>query len=334
MPGLVAFTPDSRLLAMTMTRSVIQLVNPETGEPLAALESPEATQGWHSLCFNGDGSTLVVATPNHRLQIWDLGEIRRQLRAMDLDWGKPPAEPRPVNAVEPRQAFPEVSWQVQIIEPDIQRARILNDEADTLRAEGKLDEAIAALEEVILHLPNDADVHFKLASVLAESKQWDRSARLYAEALQRFGTPLWPGPSYEAIRSDEVFTRLRALRPEDRLPWIVRARLHVLQGDWNRAAADYARVNESLASCEPSELVSEADDLIGYACLLLLLADHPGYEQFCKTWADRVGDAPGWEYSLRRPGELAHARLSPRRRLSSGRKSQCKPAGTPGTSTC
>ena len=300
MPGLVAFSPDGRLLAIAKSRSVIQLVDPETGEPLATLESPEATQDWHSQCFNSGGSTLVAASPNHRLQIWDLGEIRRQLRAINLDWGEPPAEPWPDYADESGQASPEVAWQVEIIKSDVKHARTLNDEADTLRAEGKLDEAIAALEEVILHLPNDADVHFKLASFLAESKQWDRSARLYAVALQRFGAPLWPGPWYEAIRSDEVFTRLRALRPEDRLPWIVRARLHVLQTDWNRAAADYARVNESLASREPSELVREADDLVGYACLLLLLADHPGYEQFCKTWADRVGDAPGWEYSLAR----------------------------------
>jgi tetratricopeptide (TPR) repeat protein len=198
-----------------------------------------------------------------------------------------------------------VAWHVQIIKPDTQRARALNDEADALRAEGKLDEAISTLEEVILHLPNDADAHFKLASVLAESKQWDRSAKLYAVALERFGAPLWPGPWYEAIRSDEVFTRLRALRPKDRLPSIVRARLHVLLGDWNRAAADYARVSESLASRELSELVPEADDLIGYACLLLMLADYPGYEQFCKTWANRVGDAPGWEYSLARAWGLS-----------------------------
>ena len=300
MPGLVAFSPDGRLLAMAKSRSVIQLVDPETGEPLATLESPEATQDWHSQCFNSGGSTLVAASPNHRLQIWDLGEIRRQLRAINLDWGEPPAQPRPDYADESGKASPEVAWQVEIIKSDVKHARTVYDEASALRSQGKLDEAIAALEDVILHLPNDADVHFKLASFLAESKQWDRSASLYAVALQRFGAPLWPGPWYEAIHSDEVFTRLTALRPEDRLPWILRARLHVLRGDWNRATADYARLNESLATRESSDLVGEADDLFGNACLLLLLADHPGYEQFCKSWADRVGEAPGWEYSLAR----------------------------------
>ena len=109
-----------------------------------------------------------------------------------------------------------------------------------------------------------------------------------------------PGPWYEAIRSDEVFTRLTAQQPDDRLPWIMRARLHVLQRDWKRAAADYARVYESRASIDPAKLLPEFDDLFGYGCLLLLLGDRHGYEQFCKKWADRVGDSPAWGYSLAR----------------------------------
>jgi tetratricopeptide (TPR) repeat protein len=169
-----------------------------------------------------------------------------------------------------------------------------------LLAQGKPDEAIAAIEEAIRLQPNHATAHFGLASVLAQANQWDRSASAYAEALQRSGAPLWPGPWYGAIRSDEVFTRLTALRPDDRLPWIVRARLHVFQRDWKRAAADYARVNESWASIDPAKLLGEGDDLMGYACLFLLLGDRPGYEQFCKKWADRVGPGQGWGYSLAR----------------------------------
>ena len=37
-----------------------------------------------------------------------------------------------------------------------------------------------------------------------------------------------------------------------------------------------------------------------YGCLLLLLGDRHGYEQFCKKWADRVGDSPAWGYDLAR----------------------------------
>ena len=81
----------------------------------------------------------------------------------------------------------------------------------------------------------------------------------------------------------------------------MRARLRVFQRDWKRAAADYARLYESLASIDPAKLLPEGgDDLFGYGCLLLLLGDRHGYEQFCKKWADRVGDSPAWKYSLAR----------------------------------
>ena len=171
-----------------------------------------------------------------------------------------------------------------------------------LQSKGRVDEAIAAFEEVIRRQPDFTSAQFGLASALAEAKQWDRSASVYAAALKRFGASQWPGPWYEAIRSDEVFTRLTAQQPDDRLPRIMRARLYVLQRDWKRAAADYARVNESwLASIDPAKLLPEGgDDLFGYGCLLLLLDDRRGYEQFCKQWADRVGDAPAWGYDLAR----------------------------------
>jgi len=92
-PGVMAFTPDGRLLAVAWTRRVIQLVDTATCESLATLEPPDpGAEGIYSMCFNGEGSTLVAAIENHRLQVWDLREIRRQLRAMGLDWD-PPAKP-------------------------------------------------------------------------------------------------------------------------------------------------------------------------------------------------------------------------------------------------
>ncbi len=169
-----------------------------------------------------------------------------------------------------------------------------------MRNQGKLDEAIANFEEVTRRQPEFGEAHFGLASVLAQAKQWDRSASVYAAALKRFGAEHWPGPWYEAIRSDEVFTRLTAQQPDDRLPRIMRARLHVFEHDWKRAAAEYARVTESWASIGLAELALEGDNLFSYACLLLLLGDQHGYEQFCKKWADKVGDFPACRYSLAR----------------------------------
>jgi eukaryotic-like serine/threonine-protein kinase len=171
---------------------------------------------------------------------------------------------------------------------------------NTMRDRGKLDEAIANFEEVTRRQPDFPEAHFGLASVLAQAKQWDRSAIVYAAALKRFGPENWPGPWFEAIRSDEVFTRLTAQQPDDRLLWIMRARLRVFERDWKRAAADYARAYESWASIGPAELAPEGDDLFSYGCLLLLLGDRDGYEQFCKKWSDRVGNSPAWAFSLAR----------------------------------
>ncbi len=94
---------------------------------------------------------------------------------------------------------------------------------------------------------------------------------------------------------------MTAQQPDDRLPWLVRARLHVFERDWKRAAADYARVYDRLASIDPANLLPEGgDDVFNYGSLLLLLGDRHGYEQLCTKWADRVGDSPAWGFNLAR----------------------------------
>jgi serine/threonine protein kinase/Tfp pilus assembly protein PilF len=174
-----------------------------------------------------------------------------------------------------------------------------------LRDQGKLDEAIANFEEVTRRQPDFIEAQFGLAAILAQAKQWDRATSVYAPLLNGLVQASWPGPWYEAIRSDEVFTRLTAQQPNDRLPWILRARVHIFQRDWKRAAADYAAVPRSWASIGGAEFVLEGedsfgDDLFSYGCLLLLLGDRDGYEHLCKKWADAVGDSPGWRYDLGR----------------------------------
>jgi eukaryotic-like serine/threonine-protein kinase len=190
-----------------------------------------------------------------------------------------------------------------------------------MRDQGKLDEAIANFEEVTRRQPDFIEAQFGLASVLAQAKQWDRSASVYAAVLKLFGSNTWPGPWYEAIRSNEVFTQLTAQQPDDRLPWIMRARLHVFQHDWKRAAAEYARVNESWASIGPAELAPEGrndrygDDLFSYGCLLLLLGDRHGFEQLCKKWADGVGDSPAFRYSLLRVWAISSQPVVPAQQI-------------------
>ncbi|MCC7333527.1 MAG: tetratricopeptide repeat protein [Pirellulaceae bacterium] len=174
--------------------------------------------------------------------------------------------------------------------------------------------AIAVFEEALRLQPDNYQAHFGFAVALVQSKQWDRAATVYGEALQQFGAPLWPGPWYEAIRSEELFARLTAQRPNDHLPWIMRARLDILQGDWKRAEADYVRVSELLAS-------GAQDDLFSYAGLLLLLADHPGYEQFCQKWAAQFGPDQSSKYIMPRACIISlHPVVPPQQLVERGKK--------------
>ena len=216
----------------------------------------------------------------------------------------------------------------KVIELDTQNASARYKLGVALKAKTDLDEAIDTFEDVIRRQPDFTAAHFGLASALAEAKQWDRSARLYAAALNQFGAPLWAGPCYEAIRSDEVFTRLTAQQPDDRLPRMTRARLFVFQHDWKRATAEYAHVYESLASIDPARLLPEGgDDILSYGWVLLLLEDRPSYERLCKKWAARVGDSPAWGYSLSRAQALSPHATVPARQIveRTGRAVQARP---------
>jgi WD40 repeat protein/serine/threonine protein kinase len=92
--GPLAFSRDGRLLALARTTREVGLVDPVTGQELAVLAPPDsATISW--LSFSPDGSRLAVATVDQVVYLWDLGLIRRQLAAMNLDWelAAPPPEP-------------------------------------------------------------------------------------------------------------------------------------------------------------------------------------------------------------------------------------------------
>jgi WD40 repeat protein/tRNA A-37 threonylcarbamoyl transferase component Bud32 len=85
MPGAMAFTADGSLMALTITRNLIQLVDPATGEQLATLESPHMRNiDW--LCLDSTGKRLV-AISDELAEIWDLHLIRQRLAPMGLDWG-------------------------------------------------------------------------------------------------------------------------------------------------------------------------------------------------------------------------------------------------------
>ena len=98
---LLAFSPDSKLVAVETGHGVIRLVDPDTGREYARLEDPNQDR-CGSLCFSSDGTQLVSTTPDSpSIHVWDLRAIREQLAAMDLDWELPPYPPANATKVTP-----------------------------------------------------------------------------------------------------------------------------------------------------------------------------------------------------------------------------------------
>src|SRR5262249_2839315 len=91
----VAFSPDGKVLALSLTLTTIQLFDTETWKPFARLEGPDSDLigGAH---FTPDGTRLLVSNLEGFIRIWDLRLIREQLAAAGLDWAQrayPPAPP-------------------------------------------------------------------------------------------------------------------------------------------------------------------------------------------------------------------------------------------------
>jgi hypothetical protein len=73
--------PAVREFWVTHDSSRAGLYDTRTIEPLLPLP-----KGMLPLALSPDGRHLAVSVDARRLQLWDLSEIREQLRAFGLDW--------------------------------------------------------------------------------------------------------------------------------------------------------------------------------------------------------------------------------------------------------
>jgi WD40 repeat protein len=90
--GRMAFTRDSKVLAVAWLRNLVRLLDVSDGtdgKELATLTSPDP-QAITKICFSPDENQLAVATDNDVIHLWDLRELRAQLGELGLDWDSPP----------------------------------------------------------------------------------------------------------------------------------------------------------------------------------------------------------------------------------------------------
>ncbi len=92
-PGSMAFSADAGLLMIRSSAVAMRLIRADTLDEVATFPPGSPAT------FSRDGSRFVSVGANQRVQVWDLGSIRRQLRAMKLDWsddaGRSPTESPP-----------------------------------------------------------------------------------------------------------------------------------------------------------------------------------------------------------------------------------------------
>jgi WD40 repeat protein len=99
--GVLAFSPDGKLLALGDDPGVVRLVVPDTGKEIARLTAPEQTR-LKPHCFTPDGGQLItLGWDSEAIHIFDLRAIREQLKELGLDWDAEPLPPAPATPVQP-----------------------------------------------------------------------------------------------------------------------------------------------------------------------------------------------------------------------------------------
>jgi len=88
----MAYCRDGAFLVLARKPRVAKLVDPSNGRELATLE-PRDPQVLSWFCFGPGATRLAMGSSNRRIYLWDLQQIHRQLTAMNLQWGPPPASP-------------------------------------------------------------------------------------------------------------------------------------------------------------------------------------------------------------------------------------------------
>ncbi len=83
----IAFSPDSRVLAVGQTSCELRLVDPQSGQDWARLahSAPDLSS---IMAFTSDNRKLVCLPTDQdaQIRVWNLAEIRRSLAEFELDW--------------------------------------------------------------------------------------------------------------------------------------------------------------------------------------------------------------------------------------------------------
>jgi len=83
--GIMSFSPDNSVVAMTMDRDLVMLADSLSGQELATIHSLEG-RAVSGMAFSPDGHRLAMACTSGQIQVLDVRLIRQGLASMNLDW--------------------------------------------------------------------------------------------------------------------------------------------------------------------------------------------------------------------------------------------------------
>jgi tetratricopeptide (TPR) repeat protein len=157
------------------------------------------------------------------------------------------------------------------------------------KAEAELGQAQrveSLLKRATSRQPRDPNTWVQSGLVRDRLGRTDQAAADFARAMEllpqdRFFASPRSRLILELAGHERVFSALLEARPEDKPLWIGRGRYHALRDRWRRAAADYARGIEPVASPATHEYYE-------YACLLLLVGDKERYRRLIQTLVEQV----------------------------------------------
>jgi serine/threonine protein kinase/WD40 repeat protein len=184
----IAFSSDSRVLAVRLPSGVIRLIDPATGDDFAVLTDPDGSSGGF-LAFTPDQTKLVTMASGEQSvpRIWDLTAIRHELASRGLDW-PPDILPKRPNA----NSIPD-SKQLSVTF-DIGNFAKKEEALALYRKTGKLptDKALDLLQQAVETDPEFALAHNNIAWLLATGPETLRDPELALKHARR-AVALEPG---------------------------------------------------------------------------------------------------------------------------------------------
>ena len=162
----------------------------------------------------------------------------------------------------------------------------------SLFEQGKYEETVAAFREAIRIQPNNAQAHYSLGLALIKQARaarhtppWDDAAAEIARVIDLLKERHTDRTTSlcDMAQWDELYSRVCKLRPDEPMVWNGRAQSLALRGHWEEARKYYAKIIEGVPV--------DNNETTDYAYLLVLLDDHDGFQQYCRSLVDRAGNS-------------------------------------------